>query len=324
MQRPTLFYFLLILFVTLSCRTSETQAVASVIVHGGAGYVTTDDMTDEQEREIRTTIEKSLQLSNEHLAKGGSSVEAVQIAINILENSTHFNAGKGSVFTSSGTHELDASIMNGENGQAGAVAGLTTIKNPIDAAIAVMDHSPHVFLIGKGAEEFSTVHGIETVPQSYFYNEDRYQEHIDGLVEDGEKFGTVGAVAIDRAGNIAAGTSTGGVNNKRYGRVGDVPVIGAGTYAENGVGGLSATGHGEYFIRNVATYDIAAQVKYGNVTLDQAGYHTLMNTLKDQGGDGGVIGLDKDGKVVIHFNTVAMPRGYITAQGETVVMINKK
>ena len=214
--------------------------------------------------------------------------------------------------------------MNGKNVQAGAVAGLTNIKNPIDAAIAVMEHSPHVFLIGKGAEEFAIAHGMETVPQSYFYNEDRYIEHIEDLGENIKKFGTVGAVAIDENGNIAAGTSTGGMTNKRYGRVGDVPVIGAGTYAENGVGGLSATGHGEYFIRNVATYDIAAQVKYGSSTLDEAGYHTLMEKLKSQGGDGGVIGIDKDGKVVIHFNTDAMPRGYINSKGETVVMIDQE
>ena len=320
MQRPTLLF--LLLFFTIAC--NNPKPTASVIVHGGAGYVTTDDMTEQQEKEIRETIEKSLQKSNEHLANGGTSVEAVQIAINILEDSTHFNAGKGSVFTSAGTHELDASIMNGKNVQAGAVAGLTNIKNPIDAAIAVMEHSQHVFLIGKGAEEFALAHGMETVPQSYFYNEDRYIEHIEDLDENNKKFGTVGAVAIDKNGNIAAGTSTGGMTNKRYGRVGDVPLIGAGTYAENGVGGLSATGHGEYFIRNVATYDIAAQVKYGTSTLDEAGYHTLMKKLKSQGGDGGVIGIDKYGKVVIHFNTVAMPRGYINSKGDTVVMIDQE
>ena len=185
-----------------------------------------------------------------------------------------------------------------------------------------MEHSPHVFLIGKGAEEFAVTHGMDTVPQSYFYNKYRYDEHVEGLSEDKSKFGTVGAVAIDNDGNIAAGTSTGGMNNKRFGRVGDVPVIGAGTYAENGIGGLSATGHGEYFIRNVATYDIAAQVKYGDATLDEAGYNTLMKKLKSQGGDGGVIGLDSQGGVVIHFNTVAMPRGYINSKGETVVLID--
>ncbi|MDG1824004.1 MAG: isoaspartyl peptidase/L-asparaginase [Flavobacteriaceae bacterium] len=293
-----------------------------VIVHGGAGYVSTDLMMPGEEVGVRDAIEKSLQKSQQHLANGGTSVEAVRIAINILEDSPFFNAGKGSVFTSSGTKELDASIMNGQSGQAGAVAGLTNIKNPIDAAIAVMEHSPHVFLIGKGAEEFAVTYGLDTVPQSYFYNEYRYLEHLEGLSEEKRKFGTVGAVAIDRNGNIAAGTSTGGMNNKRFGRVGDVPVIGAGTYAENGIGGLSATGHGEYFIRNVATYDIAAQVKYGNETLDEAGYNTLMKKLKSQGGDGGVIGLDRQGGVVIHFNTPAMPHGYINSKGETVVSID--
>ena len=321
MIKPTILIFIIV--SVISCNNPKSQPKAMVVVHGGAGYVSSDLMLPGEENGIREAIKKSLQESYLHLKNGGTSVEAVRIAINILEDSPYFNAGKGSVFTSSGTNELDASIMNGQNGQAGAVAGLTNIKNPIDAAIAVMEHSPHVFLIGKGAEEFAVIHGLETVPQSYFYNEYRYQEHLNGLSENKTKFGTVGAVAIDNNRNIAAGTSTGGMTNKRFGRVGDVPVIGAGTYAENGIGGLSATGHGEYFIRNVATYDIAAQVKYGNETLDNAGFNTLMKKLKSQGGDGGVIGLDSQGSVVIHFNTVAMPRGYINSQGETVVLIDE-
>jgi len=321
MFKPTLLIFIIVLVI--SCNNPKTQPKAMVIVHGGAGYVSSDLMLPGEEEGIREAIKKSLQDSYQHLKNGGTSVEAVRIAINILEDSPYFNAGKGSVFTSSGTNELDASVMNGQNGQAGAVAGLTNIKNPIDAAIAVMENSPHVFLIGKGAEEFAVTYGLETVPQSYFYNEYRYKEHLQGLSENKTKFGTVGAVAIDNNRNIAAGTSTGGMTNKRFGRVGDVPVIGAGTYAENGIGGLSATGHGEYFIRNVATYDIAAQVKYGNETLDKAGFNTLMKKLKSQGGDGGVIGLDSQGGVVIHFNTVAMPRGYINSQGETVVLIDE-
>ena len=321
MFKPTFLIFIII--SVISCNNQKTQPKAMVVVHGGAGYVSSDLMLPGEEEGIREAIKKSLQESYQHLKNGGTSVEAVQIAINILEDSPYFNAGKGSVFTSSGTNELDASVMSGENGQAGAVAGLTNIKNPIDAAIAVMENSPHVFLIGKGAEEFAVTHGLETVPHSYFYNEYRYQEHLQGLSENKTKFGTVGAVAIDNNRNIAAGTSTGGMTNKRFGRVGDVPVIGAGTYAENGIGGVSATGHGEYFIRNVATYDIAAQVKYGNETLDEAGFNTLMKKLKNQGGDGGVIGLDSQGNVVIHFNTVAMPRGFINSQGETVVLIDE-
>ena len=321
MLKPAL--FILVVTTVISCHDPKPQPKAMVVVHGGAGNISTDLMIPGEEEGIREAIKKSLEESYQHLKNGGTSVEAVQIAINILEDSPYFNAGKGSVFTSSGTNELDASVMSGENGQAGAVAGLTNIKNPIDAAIAVMEHSPHVFLIGKGAEEFAVTHGLETVPHSYFFNEYRYQEHLQGLSENKTKFGTVGAVAIDNNRNIAAGTSTGGMTNKRFGRVGDVPVIGAGTYAENGIGGLSATGHGEYFIRNVATYDIAAQVKYGNETLDEAGFNTLMKKLKNQGGDGGVIGLDSQGNVVIHFNTVAMPRGYINSQGETVVLIDE-
>jgi len=320
MYKPNI--FILLIITIISCKNPKPQPKAMVIVHGGAGYFTTDMMAPGEEEEIRNAIEKSLQKSQRHLTNGGTSVEAVRIAINILEDSPYFNAGKGSVFTSSGTNELDASIMNGQNGQAGAVAGLTNIKNPINAAIAIMEHSPYVFLIGKGAEEFAVTNGIDTVSQSYFYSKDRYLEHIEGLSKEKSKFGTVGAVAIDHNGNIAAGTSTGGMNNKRFGRVGDVPVIGAGTYAENGIGGLSATGHGEFFIRNVATYDIAAQVKYGNKTLDEAGFNTLMKKLKSQGGNGGVIGIDSKGGVVIHFNTEAMPRGYINNKGETVVLIN--
>lgn len=320
MYKPSL--VVIIIFIILSCEKYKSQPKAMVIVHGGAGYVSTDLMIPGEEEEVRKAIEESLKKSQQHLANGGTSVEAVRIAINILEDSPYFNAGKGSVFTSSGTNELDASIMNGQNRQAGAVAGLTNIKNPINAAIAVMENSPHVFLIGDGAEEFAVAHGMDTVPQSYFFNKYRYEEHIEGLNEEKSKYGTVGAVAIDNNGNIAAGTSTGGMNNKRFGRVGDVPVIGAGTYAENGIGGLSATGHGEYFIRNVATYDIAAQVKYGNLTLDEAGYNTLMKKLKSQGGDGGVIGLDSKGGIVIHCNTIAMPRGYINSKGETFVMID--
>ena len=321
MFKPTL--LILIIVSVISCNNPKNQPKAMVVVHGGAGYISSDLMLPGEEQGIREAIKKSLEESYQHLKNGGTSVEAVRIAINILEDSPYFNAGKGSVFTSSGTNELDASVMNGQNGQAGAVAGLTNIKNPIDAAIAVMEHSPHVFLIGKGAEEFAITHGLDTVPNSYFYNEYRYQEHLQGLSENKTKFGTVGAVAIDNNRNIAAGTSTGGMTNKRFGRVGDVPVIGAGTYAENGIGGLSATGHGEYFIRNVATYDIAAQVKYGNETLDEAGFNTLMKKLKNQGGEGGVIGLDSQGSLVIHFNTVAMPRGYINDQGETVVLIDE-
>ena len=313
---------ILICFALISCKKTIKKPTAAVIVHGGAGNTTTEMMNETQVENIRAAIQFSLEKSQAHIANGGTSVEAVQIAINILENSEYFNAGKGAVFTAEGKHELDASIMNGSNRKAGAVAGLTNIKNPIDAAIAVMEYSPHVFLIGKGAESFSIFQGLDTVPQSYFYTERLYQEHLDELKAKAEKFGTVGAVAIDLQGNIAAGTSTGGMTNKEFGRVGDVPIIGAGTYAENGVGGLSATGHGEYFIRNVATYDIASQVKYGHKTLDQAGYETVMKKLKNQGGAGGVIGLDHKGNVVIHCNTAAMPRGYINSDGESVVKID--
>lgn len=313
----------MILFV-LACNTSNNtnDPKAVLVVHGGAGSLSTDQMSDSTQQAVENKISEALVAGRKHLVEGGSSLEAVKIAINLLEDSPLFNAGKGAVFTEEGTHELDASIMDGSTGQAGAVAGVKNLKNPIDAALAVMKHSKHVLLSGRGAETFAISQGLDTVSQDYFFTQKNYERHIKGLQRADKKYGTVGAVAIDINGNIAAGTSTGGMTNKRYGRLGDVPIIGAGTYAENGVCGISATGHGEYFIRNVVAYDIAARIKYNKQSLKKSAESVVMNKLKTIGGDGGVIGLDVHRNVVMPFNTGAMPRGYIDTNGDPVVLID--
>lgn len=321
MKKTILFSVILLAW---SCNISEKTNTpkAVLVVHGGAGSLTTLQMTDSLQQAVREKISEALLAGQKHLVKGGSSVEAVQIAINILEDAPLFNAGKGAVFTQEGTHELDASIMDGQTGQAGAVAGVKTLKNPIDAALAVMNHSKHVLLSGRGAEIFAVNHGLDTVSQDYFFTQKNFERHLSGLKKADNKFGTVGAVAIDLDGNIAAGTSTGGMTNKRYGRLGDVPIIGAGTYAENGVCGISSTGHGEYFIRNVVAYDIAARMKYNQQSLEESANTVVMQKLKNIGGAGGVIGLDANKKVVMPFNTNAMPRGYINISGDPVVLID--
>lgn len=307
-----------------ACSTKDGNNLpkAVLVVHGGAGYLTTHQMSDSLELAVQNKISEALLAGQKHLVEGGSSLVAVQIAVNILEDSPLFNAGKGAVFTQEGTHELDASIMDGRTGQAGAVAGVKTLKNPIDAALAVMNHSKHVLLSGRGAEIFAVNQGLDTVSQDYFFTQENFERHLSGLKQADNKFGTVGAVAIDLDGNIAAGTSTGGMTNKRYGRLGDVPIIGAGTYAENGVCGISATGHGEYFIRNVVAYDIAARMKYSHQSLEKSAHTVVMQKLKNKGGAGGLIGLDANKNVVMPFNTHAMPRGYIDISGDPVVLID--
>jgi beta-aspartyl-peptidase (threonine type) len=246
------------------------------------------------------------------IARGGASTDAVTAAITILEDSPLFNAGKGAVFTHDGTNELDAAIMNGPAHRAGAVAGVRTIKNPILLAKAVMDNGRYVMLAGSGAEEFAATAGIEKVDPSYFRTEERWQELQKAIAED--HFGTVGVVALDRTGALAAGTSTGGLTNKRYGRVGDSPIIGAGTYADEDCG-VSATGHGELFIRYTVAREICARMEYGHVPLAKAAEDVVMHELAQAHGDGGVIALDADGHWALTFNTPGMYRGYITEDG---------
>ncbi|MDB4949072.1 MAG: Isoaspartyl aminopeptidase [Gemmatimonadetes bacterium] len=315
-----------------------------MVIHGGAGTLTRDAMTPEREAAYRAGLAQALQAGYAVLERGGSSLDAVQAAINVMEDSPLFNAGRGAVFTHEGKNELDAAIMDGRTMGAGAVAGVHHIKNPINLAREVMEHSPHVLLTGQGAEEFALERGMPLVPESYFYVESRWQglqraidderrkaaagdtthdPHAMYSVPDERKFGTVGAVALDRAGNLAAGTSTGGTTNKRWGRVGDAPIIGAGTYASNGSCGVSATGTGEYFIRWTVAHDICALVQYRGMTVQAAADEVVMHKLVQAGGDGGIITMDPQGNWALVFNTTGMYRGHVGADGRVEVAIFK-
>jgi beta-aspartyl-peptidase (threonine type) len=292
----------------------------TLVVHGGAGTLTKKNMTKEQEQAYKNKIAEAIDIGFTILESGGTALDAVIHTIVILENSPLFNAGKGAVFTHTGENELDASIMDGSNITAGAVAGVKTIKNPILAARAVMEQSPHVMLSGAGAEEFALKEGLEIVDPSYFYTERRYKNlqraienekggsgQIDKLKDP--KYGTVGVVALDVDGNLAAGTSTGGTNNKKFGRIGDSPIIGAGTYADNNSCAVSSTGDGEYYIRGVVAYDIAAKMKYLGLDIEEAAESVIHGQLKEMGGSGGVICLDRQGNYAMEFNTEGMYRG---------------
>jgi len=300
----------------------------AIAIHGGAGTIRREGMSPEQEKAFRDKLEEAVRAGHGVLTGGGSSVEAVRAAINILENSPLFNAGKGAVFNAAGQNELDASVMHGGSLKAGAVAALHRIRNPIDLAIAVMEHSPHVMMIGNGAEEFAREQGFEWVDPSWFHTEHRWrqlQEARDrqtaGTEVSQDFFSTVGAVALDRAGNLAAGTSTGGMTNKRFGRVGDSPIIGAGTYANNASCAVSATGHGEYFIRYVVAYEICRRVADG-ASVDQAGDAVVNGMLAEAGGAGGVIVMGRDGAIAMPHNTPGMYRARIGTDGMLFVGIH--
>lgn len=294
-----------------------------LVIHGGAGTILKKNMIDEKEQEYINKLSEALTVGSSILKKGGTSLDAVTKAIMVLENSPLFNAGKGAVFTAGGENEMDASIMDGRNLNAGAVAGVKHIKNPILAARMVMEETDHVLLVGQGAEEIAITKGIELVDSSYFFTESRWESYL--LAKNkSEKHGTVGAVALDKFGNLAAATSTGGMTNKSKGRVGDSPVIGAGTYADNNSCAVSATGHGEHFIRNVVAYDIGALMKYRGLSLQQAADEVIMNKLKNQNADGGIIAVDKDGNISMTFNTAGMYRGYITSEGNSEVLIYRE
>jgi beta-aspartyl-peptidase (threonine type) len=264
--------FLIYAIMLTSCiSTPNNPPKAVLVIHGGAGWISKGSVSDSMEQAYINTLKESLLKGRAIIQKGGTSLDAVQIAIEHLEDSPLFNAGKGSVFTYNETNEMDSAIMDGATGNAGAATGITTIKNTIQVARAVLDHSVHVFLSGSGAEEFALEQGLQQVDSSYFFTQKNFDKLLEAKASMKEvkqdKLGTVGAVALDQNGNLAAGTSTGGMTNKRYGRIGDVPVIGAGTYAENGVCGISATGHGEYFIRYVVAHDIAARIKYAHQSI---------------------------------------------------------
>lgn len=278
-------------------------------------------MTDSMEMAYKKVLEEAVQAGYEILENNGTSIEAIAESIRILEDSPLFNAGKGAVFTHEETNELDASVMDGATLNAGAVAGVKHIKNPIDLAIEVMQNSPHVMLAGAGAEEFAVEQGFTLVDPSYFYTEERLKAVQNKKLND--KHGTVGAVALDKHGNLAAGTSTGGMSNKRWNRIGDSPIIGAGTYANNTTCAVSSTGWGEFFIRGVVAYDISALMEYKGWTLEAAAEEVIMKKLPKMGGDGGIIAIDNQGNIVFKFNTEGMYRASISSNGTTQIQIFK-
>ena len=303
---------------------AAAQQKAMLVVHGGAGTMTRGTMSAEVEKQYRDGLEQALRTGHAILARGGTSLDAVEGAVRVLEDNPLFNAGKGAVFTHDGKNELDASIMDGKNKRAGAVAGVTIVRNPISAARAVMEKSPHVMMVGRGAELFATRMGLEIVDPSYFWTERRWkalQRELQKEQQQSKPIGTVGAVAVDRDGNIAAATSTGGMTNKQYGRVGDAPIIGAGTYADNQSCAVSATGHGEFFIRWTVAHDIAALVEYRGMSVQQAGDEVINRKLKAVGGEGGVIIIDAKGNFAMPFNSEGMYRGWIGADGVPHVAI---
>jgi beta-aspartyl-peptidase (threonine type) len=325
-------------------------------VHGGAGTISRSTLTPDLEAQYRGSLERALRTGHAVLAKGGTSVDAVVATVKVFEDDPLFNAGKGAVFTHEGKNELDAAIMDGRTGQAGAVAGATRVKNPIVAARAVMENSRHVLLAGRGADQFASDQKLELVDPSYFFTQHRWDQlqkakekdrivlDHDGttasdeadaerpgaaagdrsraLLRTDSKFGTVGAVALDQHGNLAAGTSTGGLTNKLYGRVGDSPIIGAGTYADNAAVAVSCSGTGEFFMRGAVAYDIAARMKYRGASVFDAVDEAIRESLDAKNGKGGLIALDGKGNVKFGFNTEGMYRGYVRADGEPVVQIH--
>ncbi len=357
-----LFAYITVLLVLSAVVRGEDAVVENVIlaIHGGIG-LDQAEMTPEVDKAVRAELEKALRVGYAELQKpNATGLDAVEAAIRLMEDSPTFNAGKGAVFTHDGRNELDSSIMDGKTLKAGSVAGVTTIKNPISAARAVMEKTKHVMLISRGAEAFAKEVGLEIVDPKYFWTEERWKQLQKQLDEEkkrsrlnqgsgvrGEKsevrgqeseeavhetqgsttrlpgfsFGTVGAVALDKAGNLAAGTSTGGMSNKRFGRVGDSPIIGAGTYADNDACAISATGHGEYFIRFAVAHDVVALMKYKSLPVHAAADEVIRKKLKAAGGEGGIICLDHNGRFYPSYNTEGMYRGYITKDGQSRVMI---
>ncbi|WP_435578299.1 isoaspartyl peptidase/L-asparaginase family protein [Gilvibacter sp.] len=324
--------------------TSETTAsepTFGIVIHGGAGTILKKNMTDSLEIAYKETLEKAIRVGHKILEEGGDAMDAVTATINVMEDSPLFNAGKGAVFTHEETNELDASVMDGKTLNAGAVAGVTRIKNPIDLAREVMDNSDHVMLAGKGAEIFAETRGIEMVDPEYFFTQNRYNslqrikeqqktqlDHddktafVDPYIKD-YKFGTVGCAALDKNGNLAAGTSTGGMTNKRWNRIGDAPIIGAGTYANNASCAVSSTGWGEYFIRAMVAHDISALMEYKGMSIQDAARTVIHDKVGGLGGDGGIVAIDKDGNIAMEFNTAGMYRAHMNAAGDLVIGIYK-
>lgn len=316
-----IFSLLIILVVSINIKLeAHPNAEFAIVIHGGAGTITRVNMTEEKEAVYRAKLSEALKTGYDILVSGGTAMNAVEATIHILEDSPLFNAGKGAVFTSAGTNEMDASIMDGNTLQAGAVAGVKTIKNPISAARKVMEKTWHVMLSGEGADHFAKEQGLTIVSPDYFYTEKRWKSLQKAKEKAQEKHGTVGCVALDKMGNLAAGTSTGGMTNKRWGRIGDSPIIGAGTYANNLTCGVSGTGQGEYFIRGNTAYDISALMEYKNLSLKEAAQRVI-DKLTKRGGTGGVIAMDAKGNIAMPFNTEGMYRGYILPDGNPQILI---
>jgi beta-aspartyl-peptidase (threonine type) len=302
-----------------------------LVIHGGAGTILKEDMTPQLEKAYEQGLNAALQAGYAVLENGGSAINAVKAAIVVLEDNVLFNAGRGAVFTKKGVQEMDAAIMDGNTLNAGAVAGVRNVRNPIVLATEVMLHSNHVFLSGKGANDFAIKQGVKLEPDEYFFSPFRYEQwkairdsdnysldhtnhHLEELLRD-KKFGTVGAVACDADGNIAAATSTGGMTNKKYGRIGDSPVIGAGTYANNATCGISCTGHGEMFLRAVAAHDVSCLMEYKGFTLQEAMHEVVHKKLVAMNGEGGMIGVDAKGNIAMVFNSAGMYRAAKTSNG---------
>ncbi len=356
LRLPGLLLLSLFLAFPILSRGEENTKPFGLVIHGGAGSVQRKTMKPEREKVYREKLKEALKVGYKILENNGSSLDAVEAVIKLMEDSPLFNAGKGAVFTHDGANELDASIMDGKTRNAGAAAGVKRVKNPISLARRVMEHSPHVFLAREGADAFARKQGLEIVPEKYFFTKSRWDTLQRLLAEEKEEkkskekqtqlkeppakeksagkqdvpgfdsvdaLGTVGCVALDRHGNLAAGTSTGGMSNKRFGRIGDSPVIGAGTFADNDVCAVSATGHGEYFIRWVAAYDIAALMMYKNLPLKEAAEIVVNKKLLGAGGYGGIIAIDKHGNVAMPFSTPGMFRGYVKGDGKYVVQMFK-
>ncbi len=328
---------LLISFATSVPVTAQetTPPKVAIVIHGGAGTILKERMTPEREAAYRDAITEALRTGHRMLLEGGSGLDAVVASIKLLEESPLFNAGRGAVFTNKGTVELDASIMDGRDRRAGAVAAVSHVRSPITLARLIMDKSPHVLMVGDGAEEFARENGLELVENEYFHTDRRKQQlerarqrdragrlGYDASFESSdEKFGTVGVLALDQDGNLAAGTSTGGTTNKRFGRIGDSPIVGAGTFADNRSCAVSATGHGEYFIRGVIAYSVCAKMQYQGLDLTEAANSVVHEDLTEMGGTGGVIALDRQGNIAMPFNTAGMYRGYIDTTGNLVFKI---
>ena len=302
-------------------------------IHGGAGTITRNNMTPEKEKEYKSGLENAIREGIRTLENGGTSLEAIQVAIVLLENNPLFNAGRGAVFTHNGKHEMDASVMEGKSLRAGAVAGIRQIKNPIELAFAVMNNSEHVLLSGEGAMEFARKNNFKEESEDYFFVQHRYDQWqmalksdqiiLDHTEDQEKKFGTVGAVALDIYGNLAAGTSTGGMTNKKHGRIGDTPIIGSGTYANNNTCAISCTGHGEFFIRAVVAHDISCLMEYKGLSLREACETVVQDKLVKLGGEGGLIAIDKEGNIELPFNSEGMYRASMKQGEDLQILIYK-